>query len=82
MSSGWVIGYVVGAVVVVLVVALLLILIFSARRIADQAVHIRHALEEARLNTLGLWEVDEVNLRVGSITSRMAEARRILGGSS
>ncbi|MBW3667014.1 MAG: hypothetical protein KY394_05395 [Actinobacteria bacterium] len=80
MSTGWLIGYIIGGVVVILVVALLLILIFTARKIGDQADDIEAALATARDRTLALWEVEQVNARVGSIRDRLAAARQVLGG--
>ena len=80
MSTGWLIGYVIGGVVVVLVVLLLLILIASARKIGTQAQEIETALESARVRTLALWDVQHVNTRIESITERLAQARRALGG--
>lgn len=80
MSTGWIIGYGIGAVVVLLVVALLLILIATARKIGDQADDIRVALEDARVATLPLWRVEQINASIASITERLAMARRVLEG--
>lgn len=80
MSTGWLIGYIIGGAVVIIVVALLLVLIFTARKIGDQAGEIEAALATARDRTLALWTVGQVNARVTSIRDRLAAARRVLGG--
>lgn len=80
LSTGWLIGYVIGAAVVLIVVVLLAVLIVSARTIGNQAEEIQAALESARRRTMALWEVHEINARVGSITHRLAAARKVLGG--
>lgn len=80
MTTGWLIGYAIGAAVVLVVVALLLVLIAEARKIGDQAIEIRRALEDARANTLSLWEVERTNQLVEGITAKLAAARRALGG--
>ena len=38
------------------------------------------ALDEARINTLPLWDVDKINGGVRSITKSAQEARALLGG--
>ena len=38
------------------------------------------ALDEARINTLPLWDVDKINGSVRSITRSAQQARAMLGG--
>lgn len=82
LSTGWVIGYLVGGGVVLIVVVLLVVLIVSAKRIGTQAKEIEEALEVARQNTTALWQTHEIIVMVGSISRRLALARKQLGSSS
>lgn len=80
MPTDWVIGYIIGLVVVVIVVVMATILILQARRIAFQAADILVALDEARENTNGLWEVDAVNRSLENTREAARTARGVLGG--
>lgn len=79
---GWVIGYSVGVVVVLLVVALLLLMIKGAKTAADQAEAVVAALESARDNSEGLWDVGAASDCVQRITRAGAAARGALQGES
>lgn len=78
--TGWYVGYVIAAVVITIVVILVGIILALARRIGVQALQITAALDEARINTLPLWEVDKVNSGVRSIIKSAQSARQVLGG--
>ncbi|HUQ63165.1 MAG TPA: hypothetical protein VM121_05395 [Acidimicrobiales bacterium] len=78
--TGWYVGYVIAAVVITIVVILVGIILGLARRIGVQALQITAALDEARINTLPLWEVDKVNSGVRSIIKSAQSARQVLGG--
>ncbi len=78
--TGWYVGYVIASVVIAIVVILVAIILSLARRIGVQADQITTALDEARINTLPLWDVDKINGSVRSITRSAQEARSILGG--
>ncbi len=78
--TGWYVGYVIAAVVITIVVVLVAIILSLARRIGVQADQITSALDEARINTLPLWDVDKINGGVRSITKSAQEARAMLGG--
>jgi hypothetical protein len=78
--TGWYVGYVIASVVIAIVVILVAIILALARRIGVQADQITTALDEARINTLPLWDVDKINGSVRSITRSAREARSILGG--
>lgn len=80
LSGWWIFGWVVGAVVVAIAAALLLTIIALGRRIVRQADDITAALDGARANTDGLWEVKKTNLAVDRITRGLAAAREALGG--
>jgi hypothetical protein len=67
-------------VVITIVVILVGIILALARRIGVQALQITAALDEARINTLPLWEVDKVNSGVRSIIKSAQSARQVLGG--
>jgi hypothetical protein len=78
--TGWYVGYVIAAVVISIVVILVAIILALARRIGVQADQITTALDEARVNTLSLWDVDKINRSIRSITRSAQEARGLLGG--
>jgi hypothetical protein len=78
--TGWYVGYVITSVVIAIVVILVAIILSLARRIGIQADQITTALDEARINTLPLWDVDKINGGVRSITRSAQEARALLGG--
>lgn len=78
--TGWYVGYVITAVVITIVVVLVAIILSLARRIGVQADQITAALDEARINTLPLWDVDKINGGVRSIMKSAQEARAMLGG--
>ena len=78
--TGWYVGYVIASVVIAIVVILVAMILALARRIGVQADEITTALDEARVNTLPLWDVDKINGSIRSITQSAQEARAILGG--
>jgi hypothetical protein len=78
--TGWYVGYVIAAVVITIVVILVGIILALARRIGVQALQITAALDEARINTLPLWDVDKINTGVRSIIKSAETARQVLGG--
>ena len=78
--AGWYVGYVIAAVVITIVVVLVAMILALARRIGVQADAIVGALDEARMNTLPLWDVDKVNGGIRSIIRSAQEARAALGG--
>ncbi|MGI8777945.1 MAG: hypothetical protein ACR2LJ_11345 [Acidimicrobiales bacterium] len=78
--TGWYVGYIIAAVVITIVVVLVGIILSLARRIGVQAMQITAALDEARINTLPLWDVDKINTGVRSIIKSAETARQVLGG--
>ncbi len=78
--SGWYVGYIIAGVIITVVVVLVGIILALARRIGEQAAAITAALDEARVNTLPLWDVDKVNSGVRSIIKSAQTARQVLGG--
>ena len=78
--TGWYVGYVIAAVVTTIVVMLVGVILALARRIGVQALQITAALDEARINTLPLWDVDKINTGVRSIIKSAQTARQVLGG--
>ncbi|MDQ6798623.1 MAG: hypothetical protein M3011_11520 [Actinomycetota bacterium] len=78
--TGWYVGYIIAAVVITIVVILVGIILALARRIGVQAMQITSALDEARINTLPLWDVDKINTGVRSIIKSAETARQVLGG--
>ncbi|HEV2761137.1 MAG TPA: hypothetical protein VGV86_16370 [Acidimicrobiales bacterium] len=78
--TGWYVGYVVAGLLITVVVILVAIILGLARRIGVQADVVVGALDQARINTLPLWDVDKVNGGVRSIIKSAQEARTALGG--
>jgi hypothetical protein len=78
--TGWYVGYTIAAVIITVVVILVGAILALARRIGVQAQEVTAALDEARINTLPLWEVDKVNTGVRSIIRSAEQARQVLGG--
>jgi len=78
--TGWYVGYVIAAVLITVVVILVAMILGLARRIGVQADVITGDLDQARINTLPLWDVDKVNGGVRSIIKSAQEARAALGG--
>ena len=73
--SGWAIGLIAGAAVVLIVVILLVAMIVLARRINAKAQAIVAALNTARDNTAGLWDVADTNVAA----TRIIDAAKGLG---
>jgi heme exporter protein D len=78
--AGWYVGYVITAVIITIVVILVGIILSLARRIGVQADAVTGALDQARINTLPLWDVDKINGGIRSIIRSAQEARSALGG--
>lgn len=78
--SGWYVGYVLALVVLVIVVILVGVILGLARRIGVQALAATEALDQGRVNTLALWDVDRINGGIRSIISSAEEARAELEG--
>ena len=78
--AGWYVGYVIAAVVITIVVVLVAMILALARRIGVQADAVTGALDQARINTLPLWDVDKINGGIRSIIRSAQEARTALGG--
>lgn len=80
MSAGWIIGYAIGALVVLIVAVLVITLIVQARKIGDQFIDIRHALDEGRANTEGLWAVSDVNRSLEGVVGSAKSLRNVVEG--
>ncbi len=78
--SGWYVGFVIATLIIVVVVILVGMILGLARRIGVQALAANQALDEGRVNTLGLWEIDKINGGIRSIISSAEEARTALEG--
>ncbi len=78
--TGWYVGYAIAFVVLVIVVVLVATILGLARRIGVQALAATEGLDQARINTLALWDVDKINGGVRSIISSAEEARAALEG--
>ena len=78
--TGWYVGLTIGAVVIAIVVVLVAIILGLARRIGVQAKAITGGLNEARVNTLPMWDVDKVNEGIRVATQHAERARAALGG--
>ncbi len=78
--TGWYVGFAIAAVTISLVVVLVGAILGLARIIGRQAVEITNGLEQSRLNTMALWDVDIVNRSIVGINRNAAKARAALGG--
>lgn len=78
--TGWYVGFVIALVVITVVVILAGMILGLARRIGVQAEQITSALDDGRVNTLPLWEVDKVNEELRLIIRDAEAARAVLGG--
>ena len=78
--TGWYIGFIIATVVISVVVVLAAIILGLARRIAVQAEAIVVGLDAARINTLPLWQVDNINESLRRTTRYAEQARAELGG--
>jgi len=76
--TGWYVGLTIGAVVIAIVVVLVATILGLARRISVQARSITGALNEARANTLPLWDVDKVNEGIRLTIKHAEQARAAL----
>jgi hypothetical protein len=80
--TGWYVGFVIALVVITVVVILAGMILGLARRIGVQAEAITVSLDEGRINTLPLWEVDKVNEELRLIVRNAEQARAALGGGN
>lgn len=78
--TGWYVGFALAGLTITVVVILVGTILGEARIIGRQAVEITNALEESRLNTMALWDVDVVNRSVIGINRNAAKARAVLEG--
>lgn len=78
--AGWYIGFALAGVTITVVVILAGTILGEARIIAGQALAITESLEESRLNTIALWDVDLVNRSIIGINRNAAKARAVLEG--
>lgn len=78
--GGWYVGLGIGALVVVIVVVVVSAILFLAARIAKQAELATQAFDEARVNTLALWDVMKINDAGKAILRATRTARSALGG--
>lgn len=76
--SGWYIGFALAGVTITIVVILAGTILGEARIIARQAVAVTESLDESRLNTIALWDVDLINRSVIGINRNAAKARAVL----
>ena len=78
--GGWYVGLAIGLAVVAVVVIVVTTILILARRISKQAQMAIDALDEARANTLPLWDVQQINDSAKRILESMRAARGALGG--
>ncbi|MBT8208761.1 MAG: hypothetical protein HKN07_16080 [Acidimicrobiia bacterium] len=80
MTAGWIIGYGIGALVVVIVAVLVITLIIQARKVGDQFIDIRNALDAAQHNTEGLWAVSGANRSLEGVVASAITLRKVVEG--
>ncbi len=79
--TGWYVGYVIGLVVISVVVVLVAIILGLARRIGVQAEDVTESLDEGRVASLPLWEMEKVNNSLRNTVRYAEQARSALGGT-
>lgn len=77
---GWYLGLFIGFAVVAIVVVVVASILTLAARIAKQAEMATEALDQARINTLPLWDVQKTNDAAVGILAAARAARGALGG--
>lgn len=77
---GWTLGLIIGFTVVAIVVVVVATILTLAARIAKQANQITAVLDEGRVNTLPLWDVQKTNGALRAIIQAARTARGALGG--
>lgn len=77
---GWYVGFAIAFAVIVVVVVLVASILTLARRIEVQAQMAIQTLDDGRVNTLPLWDVNKVNDSARSILVGLQSARQALGG--
>jgi len=76
--TGWFVGLSIAGIVVTIVVVLVAVILGLARRISVQARAISGALNQGRVNTLALWDVDKVNEGIRLTIGHAQQARSSL----
>ncbi len=80
--AGWYIGLTIGFIIVVVVVILVGMILMQASRIGSQALDGIDLMDEARENTLPVWDLQLVNGSVTSIWKSAERARKTLTGGA
>lgn len=75
-------GWLIGAGVVAVVVVLLLFMISGAAKTARAAEAVLAALDDAKVNTLPLWAVDDTNQVADRIVAAATSARQHLASQA
>jgi hypothetical protein len=78
--AGWYVGYAIAAIVIAIVVVLVAIILGLARRIGVQADMVTDSLDESRVNTFPMWDVDKVNDALRGARRNAEQARTLLEG--
>lgn len=78
---GWYLGLALGFTITWVVVIVVASILSRASRIARQAQEAVTALDQGRITTLPLWDVDSVNKSANAVLERVTEAREALEGA-
>ncbi len=73
--TGWYVGLAIGFLIVVVVVILVAMILMQASRIGNQALEGIDRMDEARISTLAVWDLQKINTSATAIW-RGAEAAR------
>ena len=77
---GWYVGFAVAFAVIVVVVVLVASILTLAKRIGDQAQMAIAGLDECRVATLPMWDVQKTVDHANNIAQGLKKARAALGG--
>ena len=78
-TGGWLLGLGIGFAIVVVVVVLVATILLYAARIGDQAQTGIAAMDDARANTLAVWDLQALNTSVTGIWRSAEDVTRLLG---
>jgi len=80
--AGWYIGITIGFIIVVVVVILVGMILSQASRIGHQALDGIELMDEARDNSLPVWDLQLINGSITSIWRSAESARKVITGGT
>ncbi len=78
--TGWYVGIMIGFIIVTVVVILVGMILSQASRIGHQALDGIELMDEARVNTLPVWDLQLANGAITQIWRSAETARKVITG--